>query len=150
MNRSTIKGILFIISCAKSAVSVFLPYYTVAVEGGDKVNITLMPTLMGIIILLIDAASVFMVFAGLQQKCGFIAAANVIAVISTVIRMSAGKKALVANAMLEAGHGSFTSILGVVSNETEVEAAFGIGFFLLIIGGIAAVITGIMFAIERD
>ena len=150
MNKSTIKGILFIISCAISAVSVFLPYYTVKVDGADNVNITLMPTVMGIIILLIDAASVFMVFSGLQQKCGFIAAANVIAVISTIIRMSAAKKAIVANAMLEAGHGSFMSILGVVSQESEPKTAFGIGFFLLITGGIAAVVTGIMFAIERD
>ncbi|SCW48426.1 hypothetical protein SAMN02910456_01335 [Ruminococcaceae bacterium YRB3002] len=147
MNRSTIKGFAFIASNILCAVALFLPYFHVSYEGKSGANVSMMPTVFGIILLLTDIVSVGFVFAGLQTKCGFAAAANVCLTIAAVIRMGLSKKAMAANALMDSG--GFMSLL-TDSTYHEYDISYGIGFYLLIAGAVAAIVTGIMFAIEND
>ena len=148
MNRSTIKGFAFIISNIITIVAVFLPYYIIFFDGKEISRTTLMPTVMGIVVILVSIVSCGMVFAGLQQKCGFAAAASVVSVIITIVRMTASKQVLIKGALISSK--GFLSILDGDSDITGGSAELGIGFYLLLLGAIASVVTGILFATERD
>ena len=148
MNRSTIKGFAFIISNIITIVAVFLPYYIIIFDGKEISRTTLMPTVMGIVVILVSIVSCGMVFAGLQQKCGFAAAASVVSVIITIVRMTASKQVLIKGALISSK--GFLSILDGDSDITGGSAELGIGFYLLLLGAIASVVTGILFATERD
>ena len=148
MNRSTIKGFAFIISNIITIVAVFLPYYIITLDGKEISRSSLMPTVMGIGVMLVSIVSCGMVFAGLQQKCGFAAAASAVSVIITIVRMTASKQVLIKGAIISSK--GVLSILGGDSDITGGSAELGIGFYLLLLGAIASVVTGILFATERD
>ena len=148
MNRSTIKGFAFIISNIITIVAVFLPYYIITLDGKEISRSSLMPTVMGIVVMLVSIVSCGMVFAGLQQKCGFAAAASTVSVIITIVRMTASKQVLIKGAIISSK--GVLSILGGDSDITGGSAELGIGFYLLLLGAIASVVTGILFATERD
>ena len=148
MNRSTIKGFAFIISNIITIVAVFLPYYIITLDGKEISRSSLMPTVMGIVVMLVSIVSCGMVFAGLQQKCGFAAAASAVSVIITIVRMTASKQVLIKGAIISSK--GVLSILGGDSDITGGSAELGIGFYLLLLGAIASVVTGILFATERD
>ena len=147
MNRSTIKGFAFIAANILCAVALFLPYYVVSAEGKSGSKVSLMPTVFGILMILVDIVSCGFVFAGLQKKCGFIAAGNVVLTIAAIIRMSASKQVLAVNSMMDGG--VFMSML-TDSKPLDYQITYGVGFYLLIVGALAAIVTGIMFALEND
>ncbi len=147
MNRSTIKGIAYIAANIIAIIALFLPYYVFSAEGKESASVSLMPTAFGIILLLINIVSCGMVFAGLQKKCGFSAAVSMIGTIVVIIRMSMSKTALAMSALTSSG--VFFSILSG-SDLPEIKTTNGIGFYILLIGEIAVVITGILFALEDD
>ena len=148
MNRSTIKGFAYILSNVLTIISLLVPYYVVT--GGNlegKVNISLISQPYGIIILVIEIICCAMVFAGLQKKCGFSAAVSVVSIIVCIIRMSMGKTALAMNAAMES-----VTLYTLFSPEgsLDINVSMGPGIYLLIVGAVASIVTGIMFALEDD
>jgi len=152
MNRSTVKGFAFVIACVLSIVAAVVPYYSVKMDSNLldlNESVKMISSLWGIILVIVNVVSVAMVFAGLQIKCGFAAAANVVASIIGLIYMEMGMsraaKGSTALAILNE-----SGIYGQGLGSGNATVTHEIGFYLLIFSAIAVLITGIMFAVERD
>ena len=149
MNKSTVKGFSFVVACIISVVAMVVPYYTYERTGVIEISdsMKLINSTWGIVIVIIDIVSVLMVFTSLQTKCGIPAALNFAVSIPAIIMAELSmKRAAAGSAVTEIING--LDFMGMSEGKPVVE--HGPGFILAIIAPILVVITGIMFAIERD
>ena len=151
MNKSTVKGFAFVVACIISVVAMVVPYYTYESTGSIEISdsMKLVNSAWGIVIIIIDVVSVLMVFTNLQTKCGIPAALNFAVSIPAIIMAEGSmKRAAAGSAVSEIINGMDFMGMNLSMNKPVVE--HGAGFILAIIAPILVVITGIMFAVERD
>lgn len=147
--ESPVKGIVFSFFSLITGISLFLPAaeYTLSAGGKSQTSsMTMMPSLFSIITLILAAGCIFLVFAGLKDKCGWCSAGLAVIGMINGLKFYTGLK----TAALTSGAG-MTTILSMFTSDTpEFTVNVTWGFYVYVAALILTVFFGIFYTLARD
>lgn len=151
MRDLNLRGIIFAFFSLIFGVSLFLPYMKVTVEyGGDVTSqsTTLMPSVMGFIMLVVAALGIFTIFAeGMKSKSALAGALAAILMLARVFTDDAAAKKTeqsmkVVNELANALFGG--------TDEAVMTWTHLFGFWIMVLGAVFMLIFGVLYTISED
>ena len=147
--ESPVKGIVFSFFSLITGISLFLPSaeYSISMNGKSEASsMTMMPSLFSIITLILAAGCIFLVFAGLKDKCGWGSAALAVIGMINGLKFYTGLK----TAALTSGAG-MTTILSLFNADTpEFTVNVTWGFYIYVASLVLTVFFGIFYTLAKD
>ena len=147
--ESPIKGLIFSFFSLITGISLFLPaaeFKMVTGKIDDSSTASMMPSFFAILTLIIAAGCIFLVFAGLKDKCGWASAALAVIGLINGFRFYSTLKARMIG--IGGNLNQLINALGGGSSEFSIDVTWG--FYVYIVALILTVFMGIVYTMAKD